>query len=299
MSIYVEGSPTQWPSAAQAVTPSLQDLWELHGLQTKGSRKGSFVQRTQPRLPELCQAIAQVHSSPKGFRQWRDWLRTLVGPDGEPPSFDQYPDLEDFINEIERACGGSPDAKTLAALIGFESLSKCRRFLISDWLEEYALDALLACRGDAGFQDWAIGLNLKPPPPDDPKERQPPDFELDVVALAGYQLFLLSCIATEAGEPEEDEDDAISLPQPMQPQKKRGAGKRSEAKKHLFEAYTRARQVGGDEARAVLISCIADPDLLQTEVEQKWDAKNKIKVFGQSHLRDLPNELAKWFRAQQ
>jgi hypothetical protein len=232
MGIYVEARRTQWPSAARAIVPSLKDLWELHGLQPKQSRKRPFVQRKQPRLPDLCRAIAKVHSTSKGFQQWRDWLRTLVGPNGAPPSFDQYPDLEAFIDEIELVCGGPPDAKTLAKYIDerFENLSSCRSFLISEWLEEYALNALLVCQKEIGFQDWAIGLNLQPPPPDDPAERQAPDFELDVVALAGYQLFLLSCIATEAGDPEPDEDDTVTPPEQEQPKKKKGAGNRGEAK---------------------------------------------------------------------
>ncbi len=294
MSIYIDAQPTQWPSTARAITPTLQDLWELHGLVPK---TGKFEQRKTARLPTLCRAIAEVHSTPAGFRQWREWLSSLWGDNGVPPESEQYPKLRPVIDELERLCGGSPDATTLARLIGFERLSSCRDFFRGKWLEEYALDAILSFREKVGIQDWAIGLKLQPPPPEDPQEAQSPDFDLDVVALSGYQLLLLSCIASEAGDPESDEDDESPEPTMTLPaKKKKGAGNRSEAKKHLFEAYVRARQVGGDEAKAALISCVANPGPLQAEVEQKWDAKDKIKVFGQSDLVALHSPLETWFR---
>jgi|GEM_PF-833509 len=299
MGICVGAHPTQWLSTGHTITPTLQDLWELHGLQPKQSRKGPLTARQQPHLPDLCRAIAQVHSTPSGFQQWRDWLNSLVGMAGRLPTWEQYPELEPFIEGLERTSGGSPDAQALARLIGHDDLSSCRSFFKGQWLEEHTLDALLTCQKKIGMQDWAIGLKLQPPPPQDPKEKQAPDFDLDVVGLIGYQLILLSCIATEASDPEaeEDEDTQVAVVQ-MSTRKKKGAGNRSEAKKHLFEAYTRARQVGGDEAKAVLISCVADPGWLQTEVEQKWDAKKKIKVFGQAHLKNLPAALDAWLRKE-
>ncbi|MFZ1269183.1 MAG: hypothetical protein WAU95_22210, partial [Anaerolineae bacterium] len=64
MGIYVGEKPTQWIPAQSAIGPALQDLWELHGLRPKQSKKGPFVQRQQSHLPLLCRAIAQVHSTP-------------------------------------------------------------------------------------------------------------------------------------------------------------------------------------------------------------------------------------------
>ena len=114
----------------------------------------------------------------------------------------------------------------------------------------------------------------------------PPPVELDVATVSGYQLFVLSCIATEGME-------NMKVNDRDEPR----AGDRGEAKRHLFEAYSRARQVGGDEARVALVSCVANPDTLKAEVVHEWDAEGKIEVFGRTHLRDLSTYLAKWFRS--
>ncbi|HIE48235.1 TPA: hypothetical protein EYP84_05040 [Candidatus Bipolaricaulota bacterium] len=93
---------------------------------------------------------------------------------------------------------------------------------------------------------------------------------MDVAAILGYQLFAISCIAS-----------------------KQGGG---ETKKHLFEIFVRARQLGGDEARIGLVCCVPNPAALQAEVEETWDAEGKIRVFGQGQLLDLAVWLEDWFR---
>ena len=93
------------------------------------------------------------------------------------------------------------------------------------------------------------------------------DFELDVAATLGYQLFALSCQATE---------------------------NKDEAKEHLMEVYVRARQLGGDEARVALVCAYDDPNQLCREIERSWDAGGKIRVFGRADLRDLPTALSNW-----
>ncbi len=130
------------------------------------------------------------------------------------------------------------------------------------------------------LKHWTKGLHLKQDPNARSEKDAPPSFELDVVALRGHQLFLFSCIATEGMERTTDNP---------------AAGDRSEAKKHLFEAYMRARQVGGDEARVALVSCVARPDTLKAEVVHEWDAEGKIEVFGREHLETLSTHIGAWF----
>jgi hypothetical protein len=96
-------------------------------------------------------------------------------------------------------------------------------------------------------------------------------FELDVVALRGYQLFVFSC----------------------------GRGwSHKNLKLKLFEADMRARQLGGDQACVALVCCNDDPKLLEKEVRTTMDAGERIKVFGREHLVNLGDELSAWITKQ-
>jgi len=113
------------------------------------------------------------------------------------------------------------------------------------------------------LDDYAAGLLIRAP--------RRPDFELDVAATVGYQLFAISCRATEY---------------------------KGLAKEHLLEVFTRAGQLGGDEARFAAITLCDDGKVkeLENEVSEKWDAQGKIRVLGRSHISDLSAHLLKWFR---
>jgi hypothetical protein len=93
-------------------------------------------------------------------------------------------------------------------------------------------------------------------------------FEFDVAFLRGYQLFALSCTTdTEPGL----------------------------CKLKLFEAYRRARQMGGDEARVALVCCYNKPEKIkQGFMSQIKD--NKVNVFGLSDLADLSEKLKTWIQ---
>jgi hypothetical protein len=93
-------------------------------------------------------------------------------------------------------------------------------------------------------------------------------FEFDVAFLRGYQLFALSCTTdTEPGL----------------------------CKLKLFEAYRRARQMGGDEARVALVCCYDKPDKIKKGfMSQIKD--NKVNVFGSADLADLSEKLKTWIQ---
>jgi hypothetical protein len=92
--------------------------------------------------------------------------------------------------------------------------------------------------------------------------------QLDVAAIRGYQLFALSCTTSDKAE---------------------------RSKEHLLEAYVRARQMGGDEARVGLVCCYCDPAALQQEIEETWFTEGRVRVFGQRDLVNLPTLLQNWF----
>ena len=93
-------------------------------------------------------------------------------------------------------------------------------------------------------------------------------FEIDVAVMRGYLLFALSCtVATKPGR----------------------------VKLKFFEIYNRARQLGGDEARAGLVCAVDDPEALEQDIAREWDAGNRIRVFGRKHLPALQACFRTWF----
>jgi hypothetical protein len=93
-------------------------------------------------------------------------------------------------------------------------------------------------------------------------------FEFDVAFLRGYQLFALSCTTdTEPGL----------------------------CKLKLFEAYRRARQMGGDEARVALVCCYDKPDKIKKGFMSQIKDE-KVNVFGLNDLADLSEKLKNWIQ---
>jgi hypothetical protein len=140
-------------------------------------------------------------------------------------------------------------------------------WLDGKWLEHYTLWAINEIASTCDINDVGLGI--------EPKEKK---FEFDVAAMRGYQLFAISC-STES--------------------------KKGMLKQKLFEAYIRARQMGGEEARVGLVCCASpdnpesNPDKIEQELQVEWEAKDKIRVFGADSLPILKEKLADWFKSSQ
>ncbi|MEO6063761.1 MAG: hypothetical protein ABIQ99_17655, partial [Thermoflexales bacterium] len=92
-------------------------------------------------------------------------------------------------------------------------------------------------------------------------------FEFDVAALRGYRLYAFSCTV-----------DAKDKPTKMK----------------LFEAYQRARQLGGEEARVALVCYSEDPNgLLDDVTSSNFFVEDSVRVFGK---RDIQAGLANAFQ---
>ena len=91
-----------------------------------------------------------------------------------------------------------------------------------------------------------------------------PHFELDVVVVLGYQVIVVSCGVT---------------------------ANRKEIKLKAMEAYHRAKQLGGDEARAIML-CVATNRVvegIQKELEDETGTKHPLRVWGKSQSGNIPN----------
>jgi hypothetical protein len=257
LSLVIDGGDgaTRGMAVGRSVRLSLKDVAGLHGYDVAQAAR-------EPRNLRIAQAIRDVHLAPGGLREWRDWLGTWR--DGATlPAEKDFPALRPAILAFDDACGGAASAPGLAQALGFKALEECAKYFVGEWLEDCTLDAVARVEDQAGLDDCAAGLLIQA------KDRPP--FDFDVVATLGYQLFGLSCAATE--------------------QKPR-------AKEHLLEVFTRAGQLGGDEARFASVTLCNDTNVkeLERDVSQAWDAVGKIRIFGRQHIPDLSQHLLKWFR---
>ncbi len=244
-----DDAPTKIIPIGQSCEVQLQEILSLHGYCRNNVKR-------DPVQPDLSLAITEMHSNIESYNEWKNWLEK---PDNlkSLPTKSEYPMLEKVIDTIDVLCDGKPSPGLLSQKLGRDKLSNCKNFLEGQWLEEYVFCSLQQLAGELSLRDIAFNL----------KSKKPRHFELDVVFVWGYQLFALSCKASN---------------------------NKKTCKLGLFEAFTRVRQIGGDEARVGLVCCYDRPGQIQREVEEAWFAEGRVKVFGMSDLLDLPAKLRDW-----
>ena len=136
------------------------------------------------------------------------------------------------------------------------------------WLEDHTLSAIKKVSNFCEIHSYAKNVEIiNSGKTKSEKKGKQNDFEFDVAALRGYQLFAVSCSTSS---------DNWGL------------------KQKLFEAYVRGQQLGGDEAKIGLVCFSSDPNTIQKEIEKEWHEKDKFRVFGAGSIPKLDEELAKW-----
>lgn len=267
--------PDRHEKVLMSVKPKLEELVRLHGCYLQGGapeREGSMV------LQGAARALAQIGR--EGLKEWRGWCENTLREQAHSGrrwksttelrkmalSLPTLPRLQGAVKALKReldlpatATELPLDPSKLAWPFGRQKPECLCRWLDGIWLEQYVLAEIVAIKDEAQIHDWGMGLQT-----DDTKS--PFNFEFDVAAMRGYQFFGISC--TTSG---------------------------SYVKSKLFEAYIRARQLGGDEARMGLLSGSERVRRLESEVIRSWDAEGKIKVFGPQHLPELRKYLKRWF----
>ena len=216
----------------------------------------------QQRSTLLANAIMETHLATDGMRQWRTWLESWR-ENIRLPTPNEFPSIAPVLQAFSEVCEGTVTDSSVARVVGFNELKQCGKYFGGEWLEDYTLEALVSIADDAHLNDFAAGAVIQAP--------GRPDFEFDVIATLSYQLFGISCVVTE---------------------------QKARAKEHLMEVFTRAKQLGGDEARFAAVTLCDDRQVrdLENDVTQTWDAVGKIKIFGRPHLRNLSAHLLTWFR---
>lgn len=266
---------------------------------------------TVPVLPESAKALLAVHSNPTHARIWTEWLRNELfrkarKPVPIPPPFWVFQSGKELQGQYDVKQSGPnsewkksaqlqnqeipwPDLPTLRETMsnelgqhsvehlnltattgrGFKDEKEFCRWLSGIWLESAMLSALQHCPQELHLKECC--MDIKPKVLGRSGEEL---FQFDVATIRGYQLFAFSC-TTEGG----------------------GKGL---LKQKLFEAYVRARQMGGDEACAALVCCTTQEtaDELEAEMRRDISPEGRIRVFGHKHLVNLAENIADWVRKQ-
>lgn len=263
------------------VKMGLNDLMALHGWRLKGEAK------KKPVLLETALALADANSTDEGQEAWKKWkaeVLTELGRRKEEPHkwrkqselrqlhlpYPKDPILAPVVEQLKVGLGQPGETLSVEAgakTCGFKDLEDFCKWLDGAWLESVVLAAFLQITEENQLHDVLMSIN---PENETTTGGKPPNFELDVVALRGYQLFAVSCTTEDKSHP----------------------------KLKLFEAITRAKQLGGDEARVALVCLDKKPESLELEMHRNVNAEGIIRVFGRKHVPDLQSHLSDWIQSQ-
>src|SRR5216684_6429546 len=212
-----DGAPTKSISVGQACEVKMHELVALHGRPLKSCEKETCLEQTYS-------SLVDIHATnPKVWRKWRDEnLRRPNQRDKFKSKTDlkavELPSADSVLVPLVTSLGHPRTLEDVQLPTGWK-IDKLAEFLDGKWLEQYALNSLKQAATDCHIHD--CGMNLA-------TTSEGQSFEFDVAAMRGYQLFALSCTTS---------------------------AEKGLCKHKLFEAYVRARQMGGDEARVALVCC--------------------------------------------
>jgi len=264
MAFFFDDEPNPEKIRHDDISVSLETLAAMHGYEIS-SRNSP---RKKPEFVDLLPKLLEIHKTSNGMEAWREWLKT------EMTQFPDNPELASIHEAFLKICGDEEDTVKLAKELGkYKALKSYKKWFLSGWLEDVVLQAITDNANQFNLINYGAGIN-----PEACKKRkeqywkkrlQVPSFELDVAAMLGYQLFAISCIASEETG--------------------------GNTKKHLFEVYVRARQLGGDEARIALVCLVGNSGALEKDIARDWHVKEQIKVFGRKDVMKLSEKLREWF----
>lgn len=249
----------------------LVEIFQLHGLELK--KKPT----QQAQLPKLATELANIFKEETKSKQWFDWLYNVFREQAYQQKSNGKGDWKSNTSLMEVL---TPLGKLPPEIIaGFEQESFVKnddislqqiqktglfkdikqfcKWIDGVWLEHYVLEQVQNIAEKQLIRDYGMDFEIP---------LQGTQFQFDIAFTRGYQIFAISCTTSSD---------------------------RKLCKSKLFEAYLRARQMGGDEARVALICCFNEPDTLKAEILASTNDK-KIAVFGREHLTNLSEEIANW-----
>ncbi|MFV9506733.1 MAG: hypothetical protein AB4911_19450 [Oscillochloridaceae bacterium umkhey_bin13] len=265
------GKPQVLHQIGKAIQPPLRlkDLLSLHGLDklTKQSLQTKAIWQN------TASALANLHSDPQRQADWRTWCQSSLRERDKKGGLvlkksnkltnvliEDIPDQEvrdAFLHEHAQFT-----LKTsLTAAAQFTQESHPAKWFDGEWFEHHLLHILQPLVENRMLEE--LVMTVEP-------HIGASQFEFDVAALHGYQLFAFSLTT----------------------------GGNELFKPKLLEAIVRAEQLGGSEVRVALVCC-ADPGTVQ-KLEQQIESlphQSKLtKIFGRDDLLDLRAKIEDWIR---
>jgi hypothetical protein len=254
---------------------SLTQLIQLHGLEW---REEALPLRS-PIRPDAATFLAQVYTDRELSKCWRQWCQKELRRHGHN-RFSRWQDewtlsrlpplsilglpvvLQQFLQE---AFGASETALELKVGLsrGFSRIADFCGWLDGVWLEHYTLAQIQQLVKSYPIHESGLSLHIAHTPG---MKADWDRFEFDVAFVVYYQLFALSCSTAQG---------------------------RALCKQKLIEAHTRARQLGGAEARVGLVCVRDDTASLRSELEEAKRLRN-VGVFGRQDLGDLAQKIGEW-----
>lgn len=264
------------------VQPEFGEILTLHDIKAKSNPDDQ--EKIEPVFPKLNQALAEALSQKEGATAYNKWCSSYLR-DGRrnelvekvtdfpihPIPFPSDPALRGLAEVMRSAFGTNSETFEPEVIIksgmGGQSIKKVKHFvqhLDGTWLEHLATEAFQ--KNATSHHLHRIARSI-----DTVDSHNSPDFEFDVAALQGYQLYAVSCT--------------------------RSADKRL-CKSKLFEAYVRAVQLGGSEAKTAVVCAYNQPEMLEKETRELWrpEHKSRIRVFGAEHIDQLTEQFDNWLQ---
>ncbi|MEG4442302.1 DUF1887 domain-containing protein [Microcoleus sp. AT9_B5] len=276
MCIDSDNTPIEPIKVKPEVLPvKLAKIFQIHGLDLKAKP----TQEAQ--LPDLAATLAEIFKEEDKAKHWFNWYCKVFCEEarrkrnGSWGDWKSKSDLAGLSISLEKA---PPEVITYLKLKNlviaenqlslqavqqqgvFPEIKQFCKYLDGLWLEHYVLQQVKNIATQHSINDYGLNFEV-------PLIGTRDGFEFDVAFTRGYQLFAISVSTTS---------------------------KRDLCKVKLFEAYLRARQMGGDEARVALICCTNEPDGLKAELAVLDD--KKIAVFGRDDLMDLSSKIEAWIK---
>ncbi|WP_449419089.1 DUF1887 domain-containing protein [Phormidium nigroviride] len=273
------------------LTLSLKDLFKLHKYEWQENNKPL----SEPILADAAAEFVRLYQNEEIAKTWRIWSNTHPYNNyGELKKAKEFKDKEwrlkseddlsqlslslrgvhpDIINVLRQQLDASDTQLSLkfTKAKGFNSYQQVCEWLGGIWLEHYVLQQVKELTKELQLGESKMSFVIKKS-----QTWEGGVFEFDVAFMRSYQLFAISCTTSKD---------------------------QKECKLKLFEAYTRAKQLGGDEARVALVCC-CDDDPSKPQRLDKWlksqlegaVSNPKIAVFLREDLANLKEKIAKWVK---
>lgn len=260
-------SKDQMQAGRAVLTEVSKGKWHNFDITFANSRQWSVAFPQDPNTPFMHPAHSGTLVLPQGADTWRQRLLPVLNA-----MCPQCPwDITAGTLSYTARDAASPKEK--------QDLEHMHRFFKGVWLEYAAYDSLRqALEGSAKQNNTRKnyqlfhGVHIRRT--ESPHRRRPTQhgdfikpFELDVVAVLGYQLLVVSC--------------SVSI-------------READIKHKAMEGIIRARQLGGDEARAIVLCRIKKDvaDTIQAEVEDEMGSEAlPLQIWGENRWRTLPEDF--------